>query len=323
MRKLILCVTVLCLLFEVHFPALAKDAAENNFMSVSPATVEQYIASVYQHIDFGKKNSLSFDAFRNAYKGYLNLRNAGKLNSNKQLLTICDFTQSSSSPRLWIIDLKEKKVIMNDYVAHGQGSGEEFAKAFSNNENSHQSSLGFYVTGDTYLGDHGTSLRLYGMDNGFNSAAFDRAIVVHGADYVSPQFISSQKRLGRSWGCPAVSTKIAPRVINTIKDGTCLFIYYPQRNYLAKAYWMNKKVERLPEDVLTNDMLSPVDAVKEKAAPIFVYTPETEYLNPACNVSNDYLAAHYSPAKAVTADASEIDMEALVLNLGIIHRILP
>jgi hypothetical protein len=124
----------------------------------------------------------------------------------------------------------------------------DYATSFSNTDGTHASSLGFFVTGDTYVGQHGNSLRLNGMDNGFNHAALSRGIVVHAADYVSKGNIASQGRLGRSWGCPAVAPELAQPIINTIKGGTCLFIYYPHSTYLKTAYWMNKKIENFPSE---------------------------------------------------------------------------
>ena len=137
-----------------------------------------------------------------------------------------------------MIDLNEKKVLFNSLVAHGKGTGEEFATAFSNIESSHQSSLGFYVTETTYNGSNGYSLKLIGMDKGYNDAAMQRAIVMHGADYVSEDFIKAEKRLGRSWGCPAVPRALAEPIINTIKDKTLLFIYYPDQQYLSQSEWL-------------------------------------------------------------------------------------
>src|SRR6185503_8557740 len=146
MKKLVLCMFVY-LITALSFKSVT---ATETFALNNATSVENYIYGLYNQIDFGKGARLSFEAFDNAYHGYVNLRNAGKLNNDKQVLTICDFTLSSAVSRLWIIDLKQKKVLFNTYVAHGQGSGDEFATAFSNNTNSHQSSLGFYVTGDTY-----------------------------------------------------------------------------------------------------------------------------------------------------------------------------
>ena len=246
MQKFIACFAIATLFAASYKIATAEGLYGISSVSTSSNDATSSIQEVYNHIDFGSNKKLSFDAFKSAYTGFINLKEAGKLNNSKSLLSVVDFTLSSCEKRLWIIDLKEYKVVLNDYVAHGQGSGDEFATNFSNNENSHQSSIGFYVTGNTYVGQHGTSLHLNGMDEGYNSAAYQRAVVVHGADYVSPQFISGQKRLGRSWGCPAVSNQIIGKVIDLIKDGTCLFLYYPQKNYLAKGYWINKKISNLP-----------------------------------------------------------------------------
>ncbi|RYE20956.1 MAG: murein L,D-transpeptidase catalytic domain family protein [Sphingobacteriales bacterium] len=243
MKKLMLCAATYLFMFLPYVKVKA------DVVMVAPTIgVNNQIAAKYNQINFGSCEKLDYEVFDKAYRGYVNLYNAGKLNTDKQILTICDFSKSSSKYRLWILDLKTNEVLVNDYVAHGQGSGDEFAMAFSNQENSHQSSLGFYVTGEVYMGDHGRSLRLNGMDNGFNNAAYDRSIVVHGADYVNPSFVASQHRLGRSWGCPAVSNKVIGKVINTIQDKTCLFIYYPQKKYLQTAYWLNKKIDHMPGD---------------------------------------------------------------------------
>ena len=137
--------------------------------------------------------------------------------------------------------MNEKKVIFNSLVAHGKNTGEEFAQKFSNTESSLQSSLGFYITEATYNGSNGYSLKLLGMDSGYNDAALQRAIVMHGADYVSEDFIKNQKRLGRSWGCPAVPRALAEPIINTIKGKNCLFIYYPDTQYLASSTWLKSE----------------------------------------------------------------------------------
>jgi hypothetical protein len=145
---------------------------------------------------------------------------------------------SSNTKRLWVIDLNDKKVLFNSLVAHGKNTGEEFATNFSNTESSRQSSMGFYITDATYQGDNGFSLRLLGMDKGFNDAAYRRAIVMHGADYVSDAFAAVHKRIGRSWGCPAVPRELSQSMINTIKGRNLLFIYYPDQNYLSSSEWL-------------------------------------------------------------------------------------
>jgi hypothetical protein len=230
-----------------------SDARATEVLNSTEAVVEGYTKKLYNQLDFGKSNKLPYEIFSKAYRGYLNLREAGKLSTEKEILTVCDFTRSSNENRMWIIDLKERKLLYNTYVAHGAGTGEEYAVKFSNNFESHQSSLGFYVTGGTYMGEHGSSLYLHGMDQGYNTNAYDRSIVLHGANYVCEQFIAGNERLGRSWGCPAVNDKLAQPIINTVKDGTCLFIYYPEKNYLKTAYWMNKKVDEVPQ-FIADDM---------------------------------------------------------------------
>jgi len=245
LKKCALCLSVLILGVFYHHAAKAINHA-SKAASNSGNETDQYIAEVYSSIDFGKGQKLNPEVFNKAMRGYLNLQAAGKLSDHKELLTIADFTQSSTRPRLWVIDLKAHKLRFNTYVAHGQGSGDDFATTFSNSEGTHASSIGFYVTADTYNGEHGNSLRLIGVDNGFNDAAFDRGIVMHAANYVSKDLIDQQGRLGRSWGCPAIAPELAQPIINLIKDGTCLFIYYPQPQYLKTAYWMNKRVENLP-----------------------------------------------------------------------------
>ena len=252
MKKVMMCISAYLILMLFSLKIVSADELGK---SLDDSKLENYISNTYHQIDFSKIDRLPFEVFNKAMHGYLNLRNAGKLTTSKDIISICDFNLPSTENRLWIIDLNSKKVLFNTYVAHGQGSGEDCASSFSNKMNSHQSSLGFYVTSDIYEGEHGTSLHLLGMDQGFNDAAYERDIVVHGADYVSDKFVRGNERLGRSWGCPAVPPELSLPIINTIKDGTCLFIYYPDAKYLQTAYWLNKKVAYLPED---NSMLADV-----------------------------------------------------------------
>ncbi len=172
--------------------------------------------------------------FHKAVTGYFNLKASHKLPTNSNIITVVDFSKSSREKRMWIIDMAAKKLLLNTWVSHGQGSGNDMATAFSNNANSHQSSLGFYVTNEVYVGKHGRSLRLDGMDAGFNSNARERAIVVHAADYVCQNTINQLGRLGRSHGCPAVSPEVATNVINTIKGGNMLFITGNDKLYASK-----------------------------------------------------------------------------------------
>ncbi len=267
MKKLILCMYVCLMSGMTVKPVLASES-----VAQTEAVVMRYINSIYARLDFCENNRIPYDVFVKACHGYFNLKNSGKLTNDKTVLTICDFTMSSTENRMWVVDLSQKKILFNTYVAHGQGSGEEYATSFSNNEGSHQSSLGFYVTGDTYQGEHGTSLHLYGMDQGFNNAAYDRDIVIHGADYVCTKFIEGNQRLGRSWGCPAVPSALSLPIINTIKDGSCLFIYYPEKNYLKTAFWLNKKIDQVPADIMGSDIrFANMKPVKKKDT-VIVYS---------------------------------------------------
>lgn len=191
---------------------------------------DQYIDSTYDKIGLAATD-LDPAVFRKALVGYYNLKKTNLISPERQVVTIIDFNRKSTQKRLWIVDLAENKVLFNTLVAHGQGSGGDMATSFSNLENSHQSSLGFYITSETYFGKHGFSMKLEGMDKGFNTNARDRAVVVHGADYVSQSFINKTGRLGRSHGCPALPVELTNTIINTIKGQTCLFINGPAENY--------------------------------------------------------------------------------------------
>ncbi|MEO5562185.1 MAG: murein L,D-transpeptidase catalytic domain family protein [Chitinophagaceae bacterium] len=182
---------------------------------------------------------LSIDAFVYAYKGYKRLLKK-KVIKETGYLTICDFSQSSGKKRLYIIDLCNEQLVMNTYVAHGRNSGGEYAARFSNKPSSLQSSLGFFVTQNTYFGEHGLSLRIAGLEAGYNDKALRRGIVVHGADYIEETWLKKKSEvMGRSYGCPAVPEKECSLIINTIKNGTCLFIYHPSRAYLKASKILN------------------------------------------------------------------------------------
>lgn len=219
-----------------------KAEIENPAKSFSPVATSSS-EEMYASIVFDSLHKLNPEAFEKAYLGFRNLQKAGQLDGNSHLLSICDFSLSSKQKRLWVIDLNEKKVLFNSLVAHGKNTGEEFATQFSNRESSYQSSIGFYITETTYTGSNGYSLKLLGMDRGYNDAALQRAIVMHGADYVSEDFIRSQNRIGRSWGCPAVPRELAAPIINTIKGKNCLFIYYPDQHYLSSSQWLKNQEE--------------------------------------------------------------------------------
>jgi hypothetical protein len=169
-----------------------------------------------------------------AWKGYQFLLKKGKVHRS-DILSICDFSQSSRNKRLYVIDINDPKVLINTYVAHGRNSGREYASSFSNAPESHKSSLGFYVTRTTYYGDHGISLRIDGVEKGINDRASARHIVIHGSEYLGDLFMQNNPFNGRSFGCPAVPAEEIEQVITTIKDGSCLFIYQPGKKYLKKS----------------------------------------------------------------------------------------
>ena len=181
---------------------------------------------------------LSAEAFNYAWTGYQELLERNKIR-RINYLTICDFSQSSGKKRLYIIDIENQRLVTNTYVAHGKNSGGEFATTFSNKPESLQSSLGFYITSSTYIGKHGLSLRINGVDPGYNDKALERTIVIHGAAYVDPARAKAGVFMGRSWGCPAVPEKESASIINTIKEGSCLFIYHPGKNYLLGSKILN------------------------------------------------------------------------------------
>jgi hypothetical protein len=180
---------------------------------------------------------LSRSVFDLALKGMEKLLTLNKLQAN--ILSIADFSKPSTFKRLYVIDLDQSVLLFNTFVAHGRNTGTEWAQQFSNKPKSKKSSLGFFVTGNTYKGSNGYSLKLMGMEKGFNSNAYQRAIVVHGADYVGERNIQELGYLGRSQGCPAVMPEISAPLINTIKDGTCFFIYHPSPNYLQHSTLLN------------------------------------------------------------------------------------
>lgn len=151
----------------------------------------------------------------------------------KPVLTVIDYSLPSSKQRMWIFDIRKEKLLYNTYVAHGQNSGMTTPHHFSNKPASKETSLGTFVTKGTYMGSKGYSLNLQGLEKGFNDNAYNRRVVIHGAWYVEPDFIKRAGRAGRSWGCPSIAKTLAKPVINTIKNGSVVFAYYPDRNYLS------------------------------------------------------------------------------------------
>ena len=154
-------------------------------------------------------------------------------------LTLIDYSKPSTEPRLWVFDMRTGEMLFKELVAHGRNSGENLATHFSDDLNSHQSSLGLFVTGATYVGSNGYSLRLDGLEPGFNARARERAIVMHGAPYVNVEVAKTQGRIGRSWGCPALREAAAHQVIDTIRDGGVVFSYYPDAAWMTRSKFLN------------------------------------------------------------------------------------
>jgi hypothetical protein len=193
--------------------------------------------SLYQELcsDEGKPAKVVFEK---GLKGYLYLLINGKL-GNPNFLSLIDYSLSANKKRMWVIDMRTLDVAFTELVSHGRNTGEEYARYFSNQHQSFKTSLGFFLTGENYEGSNGLSLRLYGIERNINNHAFDRAIVMHGADYVSPEFIRDNKRLGRSLGCPAVGVDVISPIVNAIENGSCIFAYYPQTRYLRSSPVLN------------------------------------------------------------------------------------
>jgi hypothetical protein len=177
-------------------------------------------------------------AFEYAWRGYHNLLKRGLIRK-RSMLSICDFSQSSRAKRMYVIDVLHRKLLFRTYVAHGQNSGDEFATSFSNDPDSYKSSLGFYVTMRTYVGHNGLSLKLNGVDPGYNDKALKRQIVLHGSAYVSDKYMQDYGTLGTSLGCPALPAGVSGEIIHAVKGGSCLFIYHPTPQYLENSPVIN------------------------------------------------------------------------------------
>ncbi|WP_242919424.1 murein L,D-transpeptidase catalytic domain family protein [Pontibacter liquoris] len=224
---------------EVHTVARTTNALT---FTEKKMAFDDHALDVYNEAGL-KTAGLSYEVFEKAFVGYHNFKQRQLIAPSNSVLTVIDFTQASNQKRLWIIDVNTKKLLYNTLVAHGRNTGEADARQFSNEPNSFKSSIGFYLTGKTYTGKHGLSLRLNGMDPKYNSNAMQRAIVVHGADYVSENFVKQYGRLGRSLGCPAVPLEFSKAIINTIKDNSCLYINGADQNYMSSFLDNTQAVE--------------------------------------------------------------------------------
>ncbi|MES1198145.1 MAG: murein L,D-transpeptidase catalytic domain family protein [Chitinophagaceae bacterium] len=245
MKNLFVPILLACL--SVSFTVLPTEQANNrriaatNFSfthsDIHNSTTVDISSALYDDMSL-QQYGLSKEAFTYALKGYQNLLRKNLIRRT-DYITVCDFSQSSKQKRLYLIDIAEGKLILNTYVAHGRNSGAEYATRFSNKPSSLQSSLGFYVTEGTYIGEHGLALKINGVDAGYNDKAYKRHIVIHGADYITEGWLHHSNYMGRSYGCPAIPKNESESIINTIKNGTCLFIYHPDKNYLLRSKILN------------------------------------------------------------------------------------
>lgn len=232
---------VIWLIFTIQFmgtePSVEKPVLPVPAMeSIAPDSTTDPLydkLTLYEGMELDKLG-LSKEAFDHALAGFQTLKEQGKVN-NDRILTIIDFSKPSTAERMYVLDMENMQVLFQTYVSHGVNSGKLYATKFSNVTGSYMSSLGFYVTKNTYSGEHGYSLKLDGLEKGINDNAFRRAIVIHSADYASKGFIRLQGYLGRSFGCPALPREVSRPIIDSIKDGSCVFIYAPSKNYEAKS----------------------------------------------------------------------------------------
>lgn len=224
--------TVLFLLFSFYTTSKdhtaiipsKKTEIKADLNTISDSNIED----TYHKLNTNQFDLPKLESFKEALQGYYKLKAKGLV--QKEILTLVDFSLSSNVKRLWVIDLKTNTVLYHSLVAHGRNTGEEFAVNFSNANSSYKSSLGVYLTGEVYTGKHGKSLKLDGLEKGINDNARIRGVVIHSANYVSNSFIKNNKRLGRSQGCPAIPAELLNKIVTTIKNKSCLFIYHPSRN---------------------------------------------------------------------------------------------
>ncbi len=199
--------------------------------------VNYWIDSLFTNMNLSAAG-LTRTAFFDACKGYEYLISQNKI-QKPGILTICDYSQNSNKKRLYVLDLNAGKILFNTYVSHGRNSGSSYATSFSNREDSYKSSLGFLVTAETYIGDNGYSLRLDGIEKGFNDNVRNRAIVMHGSNYVGSDRAINGIMMGRSFGCPAVPAAEVKKIVNCIKGGSCVFNYYPDKKYTQSSKILN------------------------------------------------------------------------------------
>ncbi len=229
MRKILVIFFFLFFIAGLPFIANLKNA-------VPDPLIQSECQQLYH--EMGLEGIVNYSAFEQIMKGYSYF-----IISKKDIVTLIDYSKPSTEKRFYILDLKNKKLLLSSFVSHGKNSGENLATSFSNENGSHKSSLGFFTTENTYQGKNGYSLVLNGLEKGINDRAKERAIVIHGASYSNPSVISSLGRLGRSQGCPALPLFISKSIINIIKGGSLLYIYANDINYINRSAVLSKYTE--------------------------------------------------------------------------------
>lgn len=230
--------------FEQVRDSLKSNKNSKEYVALALKKIETNIKDVYDEIG-AEEYGLNFEAFRYAYIGYQSLKKQQRLNE-KEIFSIIDFSKDCNTKRFYTIDLENKQVIYNTYVSHGKKSGEKMATSFSDVKESHKSSLGFYITGKTYTGSQGFSLKLHGDERGYNSNMEARGVVIHSSKYANEDYIIKTGRMGRSLGCPVLPQNIYKEVIETIKEKTMIFAYYNNPKYLSSSKYLN--ILKLIED---------------------------------------------------------------------------
>lgn len=220
---------ILLISINLLFNSCCLDNENPN--NIVDTNLQNKIENIYKKAEL--KGIIDFDVFKMAMKGYYQLSP-----KKKNIITIIDYSKPSTQKRFFVIDVEENKLIYNCLTAHGRNSGNNYATKFSNVSGSKTSSIGFFITAETYYGKHGYSLKLDGLEKNINDNARQRAIVIHAANYVSQNFINKHGRLGRSWGCPALPPKLSKEIIDTIKNGSILFVYGNDKEYLNKSLYI-------------------------------------------------------------------------------------
>ena len=231
-------------------PSAVSSATAAKATRAVKTTAKATAASALMTVDLANAGGIAPDVLQLAVGAVSCAVNSGDI-EKPRTLTVIDYSLPSTKPRLWVFDVPSGRVLFNELVAHGRNTGENMATNFSDTMNSRQSSLGLFVARDTYVGSNGYSLRLAGLEPGFNSQALERAIVMHGAPYVDAVLAKQQGRIGRSWGCPALREAIARDVIDTVRGGGVIFSYYPDEKWLSASRFLNCS-ERLDRSERSN-----------------------------------------------------------------------